>query len=47
MITNDNHTDIFGNKWLNPEMLTANGERMLYILGMYKRYKHMNKVNFI
>ena len=47
MITNDNHTDFFGNKWLNPEMLTANGERMLYILEMHKRYKYMNKMNFI
>ena len=47
MITNDNHKDFFDIEWPNPGMLTPNGERMLYILGMYKRYKYIEKLNFI
>ena len=42
-----NNTDFFGNLWESPGILTGNGERMFYILGMYKRYKYMNEINFI
>ncbi len=42
-----NNTDFFGNFWESPGILTGNGERMFYILGMYKRYKYMNEINFI
>ena len=44
---NNNSKDYFGNFWPNKGKLTPYGERMLYILGMYHRYKYLNNEQFL
>ena len=39
--------DYFGNFWPNKGKLTSYGERMLYILGIHKRYKYLNNIDFL
>ena len=43
----NNSRDYFGNFWPNKGQLTDYGERMLFILGVYLRYKYLNNENFL
>ena len=43
----NNSNDYFGNFWPNKGKLTPYGERMLYILGIYLRYKYLNNETFL